>query len=373
MGKRATVPIQIQSLYKRFGTQPVLVGVDFDIADGELIALLGASGSGKTTLLRILAGLEWPDGGDLTVNGQSWLAKPAQERGLGFVPQQYALFDHMTVAANIAFGLTIRPSRSRPDAAAIKAVVARLLGLMQLEGLGERYPSQLSGGQRQRVALARALAIEPSVLLLDEPFGALDARVRSDLRRWLRSLHDKLGTTTVFVTHDQEEAFELADRVVLLNQGKIEQVGTPEEIFDRPRTPFVMRFLGGVNELRGQVSAGRVEIKGFDSSGLERLAIGDGEAIVFVRPDDIDVLPAETGEATLRSLDVLGTKARLVIDLDGHDKPIEAELRRDVIRSRGLRVGTKARLKALQARIFSSARASEDSTDGARQARAAGA
>ncbi|MFN4282924.1 MAG: sulfate/molybdate ABC transporter ATP-binding protein [Alphaproteobacteria bacterium] len=342
--------IDIQSLYKRFGTQPVLRGVDLAIGDGELMALLGASGSGKTTLLRILAGLEFPDGGDVVVDGESWTAKPTQARQVGFVFQHYALFGHLTVAENIAFGLRVRDKKHRPDEAAIQAKIAELLELIQLGGLGQRYPSQLSGGQRQRVALARALAIEPAVLLLDEPFGALDAGVRKDLRQWLRELHKRLGMTTVFVTHDQEEALELADRVVILNEGRIEQIGTPEEVYDHPATPYVLRFLGGANELPGRLRAGRIEVDGIDTSAIERIATADGAASLFVRPHDLDVTPDESGAAQLREVFVTGAQAHVALTLAG--KPLTAEIRRDVARARGLKAGQRVRLKAVHGRLF---------------------
>ena len=344
--------IRIDTLTKSFGKQPVLRGVSLDIRDGELIALLGASGSGKTTLLRILAGLEWPDAGELSVDGESWLGRPAQTRGVGFVPQHYALFGHLTVAENIAFGLRVRDRKSRPSDTAIEAKVKELLVLMQLDGLSQRYPSQLSGGQRQRVALARALAIEPKVLLLDAPFGALDARVRKDLRLWLRQVHRQLGTTTVFVTHDQEEALELADRVALLHEGRVEQIGTPEDIYDRPATPYVLRFLGGVNELPGQVSAGRVEIDGVDTSALGHLASGDGHATLFVRPHDIDVQPVHQGGSVLDTVVIAGNQARLAVAVGHGRPPIEAQLGRDVVRARGLAAGQRVRLSALSGRLF---------------------
>jgi sulfate transport system ATP-binding protein len=235
--------IEIQGMQKSFGAVPVLRGIDLTIADGELMALLGASGSGKTTLLRILAGLEWPDRGSLTVDGTDWLALEAQKRRVGFVFQHYALFPHLSVFENVAFGLRVRPRAERPEEGEIALRVRRLLDLVRVRELEARYPSQLSGGQRQRVALARALAVEPNVLLLDEPFGALDARIRQELRQELRRVHDELGTTTVFVTHDQDEAFELADRVVVMGEGRIEQIGTPDEISARPATAFVAEFL----------------------------------------------------------------------------------------------------------------------------------
>lgn len=248
--------IEIKGIEKRFGTVPVLKGIDLSVATGELVALLGPSGSGKTTLLRILAGLEWPDAGRLVVDGKDWLLQPAQTRGVGFVFQQYALFPHLTAFENIAFGLRVRPSATRPDEAAIRNRVEELLRLVQIEELGHRFPTQLSGGQRQRVALARALAINPCVLLLDEPFGALDARVRKDLRHWLRDLHnEQLHMTTLFVTHDQDEAFELADRVVVMTDGQIEQIGSPDEILNHPATPAVARFIGAVGAKGRAMSA----------------------------------------------------------------------------------------------------------------------
>jgi sulfate transport system ATP-binding protein len=234
----------IESVAKEFGKYPALKGVSLDVPKGTFLAMLGPSGSGKTTLLRILGGLEFADVGQVTFEGQDWLSIPTRERRAGFVFQHYALFKHMTVAKNIAFGLEIRPRKTRPTRAEISRRVEELLNLVQLDGLGGRYPSQLSGGQRQRVAMARAIAIEPKMLLLDEPFGALDAKVRKDLRSWLRSLHERMGITTIFVTHDQDEALELADKVAVLNLGHIEQVGTPVELRARPASPFVADFLG---------------------------------------------------------------------------------------------------------------------------------
>ncbi|MBU6298510.1 MAG: ATP-binding cassette domain-containing protein [Alphaproteobacteria bacterium] len=237
------MPLVVESVAKRFERFPALNGVSFAAPQGAFIALLGPSGSGKTTLLRILGGLEFCDEGSVHFAGLNWLKLPARERRAGFVFQNYALFRHMTVAHNIAFGLNVRPRRARPAKHAIAKRVDELLALVQLDGLGKRYPSQLSGGQRQRVALARALAIEPRMLLLDEPFGALDAKVRKELRGWLRTLHERLGLTTIFVTHDQEEAFALADLVAILNDGKIEQYGTPEDVRSAPKTEFVADFL----------------------------------------------------------------------------------------------------------------------------------
>ena len=265
--------IELTAITKQFGNYPALHGIDLSINKGEFIALLGPSGSGKTTLLRIIAGLEVQDGGTVALDGEDVSRRKVADRGVGFVFQHYALFKHMTVAENVGFGLSVRPWRDRPSRAAIRARADELLGLVQLEGLGSRYPAQLSGGQRQRVALARALAIEPRLLLLDEPFGALDARVRKDLRRWLRELHQRLGITSIFVTHDQEEALELADRVVVMNQGRIEQIGTPEEIYMHPATPFVSQFVGETNLLP-------------TSEG-----VADSSLAAHVRPHEIDIVP----------------------------------------------------------------------------------
>ncbi len=270
--------IELNAITKQFGEYPALHGIDLSINKGEFIALLGPSGSGKTTLLRIIAGLEVQDGGTVALEGEDVSRRKVADRGVGFVFQQYALFKHMNVAENIGFGLSVRPRSQRPNRAAIRARAEELLGLVQLEGLGNRYPAQLSGGQRQRVALARALAIEPRLLLLDEPFGALDAKVRKDLRRWLRELHGRLGITSIFVTHDQEEALELADRVVVMNQGRIEQVGTPEEIYMHPATPFVSQFVGETNLLPAANGA------------------PDGALAVYVRPHEIEIVKSG-GEA----------------------------------------------------------------------------
>ncbi|HEY8947521.1 MAG TPA: ATP-binding cassette domain-containing protein [Rhizomicrobium sp.] len=233
----------VDSITKRFGSYEALKGVSFTAPQGAFVTLLGPSGSGKTTLLRILGGLEFPDSGMVRFADLNWLGVPARQRRAGFVFQQYALFRHMTVAKNIAFGLSVRPRRERPSRGDIRKRVEELLSLVQLEDLGDRYPSQLSGGQRQRVALARALAIEPRMLLLDEPFGALDAKVRKDLRGWLRQLHERMGITTIFVTHDQEEAFALADLVAVMNAGQIEQYGPPEDVRRAPKTPFIRDFI----------------------------------------------------------------------------------------------------------------------------------
>ncbi|CAH1662558.1 sulfate/molybdate ABC transporter ATP-binding protein [Chelatococcus asaccharovorans] len=344
--------IEIRNIFKQFGTTPVLKGVDLSIADGELIALLGASGSGKTTLLRILAGLDWPQSGEVFVDDTDWLRLNPQERQIGFVFQHYALFPHMSVFENVAFGLSIRPRETRPAKADIARRVVELLDLVQMGAYGSRYPAQLSGGQRQRVALARALAIQPKMLLLDEPFGALDARIRKDLRRWLRGLHERLGMTTIFVTHDQEEAFELADRVVVMGEGVIEQIGTPDDIYEQPASPFVARFLGGVNELPAELHAGHVHVAGADTSRVGRLALGDGQAMLFVRPHEIDLVPDATGTAVIKDIVPSGALIRYEVALPQTDKVIEVELAREAARDRTLTRGDVVRVNILRGRVF---------------------
>ena len=254
--------IEVKNIVKKFGAFAALDGVDLKVANGELLALLGPSGSGKTTLLRIIAGLDWPDTGEVSFDGENALAQGASERHVGFVFQHYALFRHMTVFENVAFGLRVQPRAVRKDEAGIRARVKELLDLVQLDWLSGRYPSQLSGGQRQRIALARALAIEPRILLLDEPFGALDAKVRKELRQWLRSLHSEINVTSIFVTHDQEEALEVANRVVVMDKGRIEQIGTPGDVYDNPATAFVHGFIGESIVLPVEVRDGSVRLGG---------------------------------------------------------------------------------------------------------------
>ncbi|HEU0199069.1 MAG TPA: sulfate ABC transporter ATP-binding protein [Burkholderiaceae bacterium] len=275
--------IEIHHLHKRFGKTVVCDDITLTIPSGELVALLGPSGCGKTSLLRIISGLEVPDTGSVRFHGEDTTQADARERQVGFVFQHYALFGHMTIFENVAFSLRVRPRKTRPSEAQIRAKVMALLSLVQLDWLHDRYPHQLSGGQRQRIALARALAAEPKVLLLDEPFGALDTKVRKELRRWLRRLHDEMHVTSVFVTHDQDEAMEVADRIVVMNHGRIEQVGTPDEVYDRPATPFVLQFLGDVNLFHGRLGHGRL-----DEAAAE---------VAFVRPHELDVV-AEAGEET---------------------------------------------------------------------------
>ena len=298
--------IEALNISKRFGQFAALEGVNLEINRGELVALLGPSGSGKTTLLRVIAGLEFPDSGTIRFNGKDISDRTARERQVGFVFQHYALFRHMTVFENIAFGLKVRPRSSRPSREKIRAKVQELLRLIQLETLAQRYPSQLSGGQRQRVALARALAVEPSVLLLDEPFGALDAKVRLELRRWLRQLHDEIHITSVFVTHDQEEALEVADRVVVMNQGRIEQVGAPDEVYNHPASPFVYNFLGNVNLFHGRVDDGKTYIQetatGQVLSTVNTESAGSGSQRTTVCSGGVlDFFPAPPSEPTVSS------------------------------------------------------------------------
>lgn len=312
---------------KTFGSYKALNNVDLVVPSGKLVALLGPSGSGKTTLLRIIAGLEHADegGGRIDFHGKDVSNTPAGKRGVGFVFQHYALFKHMTVFENVAFGLRVRPKEERPSETKIAARVGELLRLVQLDGLDRRFPSQLSGGQRQRVALARALAVEPKVLLLDEPFGALDAKVRKDLRRWLRQFHDEIHLTTLFVTHDQEEALEIADEVVIMNQAKVEQVGTPQEVYDRPATPFVYQFLGNVNVLR--------DVNAWSASGPVhdngRLA-ADGR--LYVRPHDIQVMLHDSGAtgvpAVFRHVHTAGSQMLVTMELVSTRETVEAEISR---------------------------------------------
>ena len=329
--------ITVEHLYKRFGAFTALDDITLEIGQGELLALLGPSGSGKTTLLRVIAGLEHADGGRVLFEGGDATALPVQQRGVGFVFQHYALFKHMRVDQNIAFGLKVRRGKARWPRARIDARVRELLSLVQLQGLEKRYPAQLSGGQRQRVALARALAIEPKLLLLDEPFGALDAQVRRDLRRWLRELHDRTGLTTVFVTHDQEEALELADRVAILNHGRIEQLATPADAYDRPASPFVYSFVGAVNRLRGRRRGDRIEVAGLSlpaTAATHGNAVsGDGPLELFVRPEDLRLgeggWPA-TIVASQRSGPRLRVRARLE---EGEGQEVELELPVDAERT----------------------------------------
>ena len=348
--------IVIRDIRKQFGAFRALDGVSLDIEPGELIALLGPSGCGKTTLLRVIAGLEAPDQGSILFDGSNATGLHPRERGVGFVFQHYALFRHLTVFENVAFGLRVKPRARRPSEADIRSRVTELLKLVQLDWMGDRFPQQLSGGQRQRIALARALAVEPRVLLHDEPFGALDARVRKELRRWLRRLHDELHVTSIFVTHDQDEAMEVADRVVLMNAGRIEQAGSPEEVWARPASPFVYSFLGDVNLFHGRAHGGRVHIEGmvFDSPA-PAAANGTG-ATAYVRPHEFDIerhVPGGEGiVARLSRVLMVGPTARLELERNEQAGVIEAHLPAGQFAALGLRIGEILNLRLRQARIF---------------------
>ena len=367
--------IAIRNVSKNFGSFKALNDVSLDIESGELVALLGPSGCGKTTLLRIIAGLETADAGNILFSGADTTDVHVRERNVGFVFQHYALFRHMSVFDNVAFGLRMKPRASRPSETVIKQKVHDLLGLVQLDWLADRYPAQLSGGQRQRIALARALAVEPKVLLLDEPFGALDAKVRKELRRWLRRLHDDLHVTSIFVTHDQEEALEVADRVVLMNAGVVEQIGSPQDVWDHPASPFVYGFLGDVNLFHGRAHEGEMHI-GADHHGVrldspEHSQVQDAKAFAYVRPHDLDVRRYVAGEsqtvggyqqqrgipAKLVRAVVVGPIARLELQpLDasstGSGDILEAQIGAQQYREMALQDGETLVLTPRKARVF---------------------
>jgi sulfate transport system ATP-binding protein len=342
--------IEIRNLNKRFGTTVACDNLNLDIPAGELVALLGPSGCGKTTLLRIIAGLEVPDSGSVLFHGEDTTHTDVRERNVGFVFQHYALFGHMNIFENVAFGLRVRPKQTRPTDAEIKSKVTKLLELVQLDWLADRYPHQLSGGQRQRIALARALAVEPKVLLLDEPFGALDAKVRKELRRWLRRLHDEVHITSVFVTHDQEEAMEVADRVVVLNKGHIEQQGSPDEVYDSPATPFVLQFLGDVNLFHGRL--------GHTSDP------GSADDVSFVRPHELEIVAdagPDTWPVTLSQTLTVGPNTRVEFQRDGAEGYIDVELPREAYRklaeTLNLQPGARVHLRPRRITRFAAAAA----------------
>ncbi len=350
--------IEIRNLRKIFGGFVALDNIDLAIKEGELVALLGLSGSGKTTLLRIIAGLEAPDAGSIHFRGADAGSLSVRDRRIGFVFQHYALFRHMTVFENVAFGLRVQPRGSRPSESAIRAKVHELLRMVQLDFMAHRYPSQLSGGQRQRVALARTLAIEPRILLLDEPFGSLDARVRQELRRWLRRLHRQLGITCVFVTHDQDEALELADRVVVMNAGRIEQIGSPEDVYHHPANAFVASFLGNVNLFHGRIEDGRVYL---GNTSLEvgaangSVASASGRAMLYVRPHllEIDRVSAGPGSfpATVKSVNAAGPQVRIELVAEWGD-PVSVDLGHDRFTTLELAPGAKVFLSPKENRVF---------------------
>lgn len=354
--------IEIRNVSKHFGDFHALKDINLHIDSGELIALLGPSGCGKTTLLRIIAGLESADQGSILFSGEDTTDVHVRDRQVGFVFQHYALFRHMTVFENVAFGLRMKPRSIRPSEDQIKQKVHDLLKLVQLDWLADRYPSQLSGGQRQRIALARALAVEPKVLLLDEPFGALDAKVRKELRRWLRRLHDELHVTSIFVTHDQEEALEVADRVVLMNKGVVEQSGSPQDVWDHPASPFVYGFLGDVNLFHGRAHEGLLHLDGVAIDTPEHAGAQNAQAFAYVRPHDLQVeryTPGASGiVAVLERAIVVGPIARLEllpVDTDvpsGHDPLIEAQMAAERFRELGFEEGDRLVVSPKKAKVF---------------------
>ena len=350
--------IEIQNISKSFGAFTALKDISLKIENGELVSLLGPSGSGKTTLLRVIAGMESPDpnpNSHVLFFGEDVANKPVGDRKVGFVFQHYALFKHMSVFENIAFGLRVRPRSQRPSESNIRDKVNSLLKLIQLEGFGTRFPRQLSGGQRQRVALARALAIEPQVLLLDEPFGALDAKVRKGLRDWLRGLHDELNTTTILVTHDQEEALEVSDRVVVMNQARIEQVGAPAEVFHHPASEFVIDFLGNVNVFHGRINQGQAVLDNLRVR-LSDPSIPDGEqAKVYVRPNDISIDRVPQGPSSMAAqvtrINRAGVQAKLSLELDNKEE-IRVDISMDQLSELNLQLGDAVFVHPNKARVF---------------------
>ena len=345
--------IAVKNIHKRFGDFVALDNVSLDFPQGELTALLGPSGCGKTTLLRCIAGLEHPDAGQVLLDGEDASDRHVRERQVGFVFQHYALFKHMTVFENVAFGLRVKPRKERPSEEQIRRKVKDLLELVQLDWLADRYPPQLSGGQRQRIALARALAVEPRVLLLDEPFGALDAKVRKELRRWLRRLHDELHVSSIFVTHDQEEALEVADRVVLMNKGKVEQLGTPDEVYNHPASPFVYGFLGNVNVFHGRVHQGVLASDGleFDVPGHD-----SGKGAAYIRPHELDIeryaQGAEGIVVRLRRAHAIGPLAQLDLERADNAQMLEATISSERFAQLDLKNGDTLVVRPKRLRVF---------------------
>ena len=348
--------IEVKNINKRFGEFVALDNVSLQFPQGELTALLGPSGCGKTTLLRIIAGLEHPDSGQVLLDGEDASARHVRERQVGFVFQHYALFKHMTVFENVAFGLRVKPRKERPSEDQIRQKVKQLLELVQLDWLSDRYPPQLSGGQRQRIALARALAVEPRVLLLDEPFGALDAKVRKELRRWLRRLHDELHVTSIFVTHDQEEALEVADQVVLMNKGRVEQLGTPDSVYNHPASPFVYGFLGNVNLFHGRVHEGVLASGGVNFDVPDHAEVQDSQGIAYVRPHDLDVdryiAGGEGIVVKLRRAHAIGPLAQLDLEREDNAELIEAVIPNERFSQLGLREGETLLVRPRRMQVF---------------------
>jgi sulfate/thiosulfate transport system ATP-binding protein len=349
------VSIEVIGLTKRFGAFVAIADVNVHVETGELVALLGPSGCGKTTLLRLIAGLEVPDAGRVHFDGEDSTDRRASDRRVGFVFQHYALFRHMTVFENIAFGLQVRPRETRPPRAEIEQRVHRLIDLVQLEAMADRLPAQLSGGQRQRVALARALAVEPKVLLLDEPFGALDAKVRKELRRWLRRLHDDLHVTSIFVTHDQEEALEAADRVVVMNQGRVEQVGTPADVYARPATPFVYDFLGDVNLFRGRIERGKAYIGSMEFDAPPQAGREARLATLYIRPHQLEIEHEGHGEAQFKArvehVNPAGPLVKVDLVAEWGD-PVRVELSQERFSALALKPGTEVFVRPKDMSLF---------------------
>ncbi len=347
--------IQIQNVSKIYGSFQALEDISIHIQSGEQVALLGPSGSGKTSLLRVIAGLETADTGDIFFDGHSMTDRHPKERNVGFVFQHYALFRHMTVFENVAYGLNVRHRKTRPTKQEIRDKVMELLQLVKLENFSDRYPTHLSGGQRQRVALARALAVEPKVLLLDEPFGALDAKVRKELRRWLRKLHDEFHITSIFVTHDQEEALDVADRIVVMNNGKIEQIGSPDEVYTHPKSPFVYDFLGNVNLFKGRLHNGKL------MHGEVALDVPDVQShskdnvIGYVRPHDIQIekvnIPG-TVPVKINHIHLLGPIVQIKLRREDLDEFLEAELSKEQFLHLQLEVGDHVFVRPKQLKVF---------------------
>jgi sulfate transport system ATP-binding protein len=348
--------IAVNHLHKRFGDFAALDDVSLDFPSGELSALLGPSGCGKTTLLRIIAGLEHADRGQVLLDGQDASSRHVSQRQVGFVFQHYALFKHMSIFENVAFGLRVKPRRLRPTEAQIRNKVTQLLELVQLEWLADHTPAQLSGGQRQRIALARALAVEPRVLLLDEPFGALDAKVRKELRRWLRRLHDELHVTSIFVTHDQEEALEVADNVVLMNRGKVEQVGSPAEVYRNPATSFVFGFLGNANRFHGRLHEGVLEAGDAQFEAPGHANTRDAQGVGYVRPHELEIerySPGAEGVAVqLRRVLSLGPLAQLELEREDNDETLEAMIPAERLHQLKLKTGESLLAKPRRLHVF---------------------
>ncbi|MFL6710611.1 MAG: sulfate/molybdate ABC transporter ATP-binding protein [Massilia sp.] len=348
--------IEVKNIRKQFGQFTALDDVSLKFPAGELTALLGPSGCGKTTLLRIIAGLEHPDSGQVLLDGEDASHRHVRERQVGFVFQHYALFKHMTVFENVAFGLRVRPRKDRPSEQEIRHKVQQLLELVQLDWLADRYPPQLSGGQRQRIALARALAVEPRVLLLDEPFGALDAKVRKELRRWLRRLHDELHVTSIFVTHDQEEALEVADQVVLMNKGHVEQLGTPDQVYNAPASPFVYGFLGNVNLFHGRVHDGVLATGDASFKVPDHAQVQHGTGIAYVRPHDLDIDRDPVGQdgivVRLRRSHAIGPLAQLDLERADNAELIEAVIPNERFRQLALKDGETLVVRPRRMQVF---------------------